>query len=144
MEEAIKKGVSHFNSGYGCAEAVLMAVAESKGIKSDIIPRIATGFCGGMANTNGMCGAVSGGILAINLLLGRNSAEESHDANYKAIQDFLKKFESEFGSQSCPALTGVDLGTEEGQLEFKRKNQHARCADFVGSAVKQVLEMMKG
>ena len=53
-----------FESGYGCAESVLLAVCESKGIQSVLIPRIASGFCGGVANTNGMCGTVAGGILA--------------------------------------------------------------------------------
>jgi len=32
-----------FESGYYCAESVLLAVAESQGIKSDLIPKIATG-----------------------------------------------------------------------------------------------------
>ena len=38
-----------FDSGFYCAESVLLAIAESQGIESDLIPRIATGFCSGIA-----------------------------------------------------------------------------------------------
>ncbi len=55
---------------------MLLAVAESEGIQSDFIPKIATGFCGGVSRTCGMCGAVSGGIMAIGLFAGRNAPTE--------------------------------------------------------------------
>ena len=45
MDRSIEKSKAYFDSGYGCAESVLMAVTESKGIRSALIPRIATGFC---------------------------------------------------------------------------------------------------
>lgn len=56
---------------------MLSAVAEEKGIQSDLIPKIATVFCSGIARTSSQCGALSGAIIGINLLTGRNSTEES-------------------------------------------------------------------
>lgn len=52
-EQAAKKSRELFNSGYYCAESVLMAIAESRNVQSDLMPRIATGFCSGMARTGG-------------------------------------------------------------------------------------------
>ncbi|MEE9189396.1 MAG: C-GCAxxG-C-C family protein, partial [Candidatus Neomarinimicrobiota bacterium] len=49
-----------------------MAVANNYKIQSDLIPKIATGFCGGMARTCGQCGALSGAIMSISLLTGRS------------------------------------------------------------------------
>ncbi|HOO88447.1 MAG TPA: hypothetical protein PK442_12150, partial [Synergistales bacterium] len=42
-----------FLSGLYCAESALLAVAEARGTRSELIPNIATGFCSGMARTCG-------------------------------------------------------------------------------------------
>ena len=44
---------------------MLLAVSQELGIKNEIIPRIASGFGGGMGGTGAVCGAVVGGIMAI-------------------------------------------------------------------------------
>ncbi len=81
-EQAPQRSLELFRSGFFCAESVLLAIAESQGIQSDLIPRIATGFCSGVSRTSGMCGAVSGAIMGINLVAGRNSPAESLEASY--------------------------------------------------------------
>ena len=43
-EQAPQRSLELFRSGFFCAESVLLAIAESQGIQSDLIPRIATGF----------------------------------------------------------------------------------------------------
>jgi C_GCAxxG_C_C family probable redox protein len=142
MDRSIEKSKAYFDSGYGCAEAVLMAVTESKGMKSELIPRIATGFCGGMAHTNGMCGAVTGAVLALNLIYGRDHAGESKEKNYQAIQTFLNKFREKFGDIGCPGLTGVDLGTKEGHDLYSKRKLHTKCTEYVGEATRLVLELI--
>lgn len=118
-----------------------MAVTENKGIRSELIPRMATGFCAGTAYTGGMCGAVAGAIIALNLVYGRDDAGGSKEENYKAVQRFTAGFRSEFGELSCPGLTGVDLGTVKGHKEYTDKNLHERCAGFVEGATRIVLEL---
>jgi C_GCAxxG_C_C family probable redox protein len=120
---------------------VLLAVAEHTHIQSELIPRIATGFCGGWAYSGGMCGAVSGGIMSIGLSLGRNLPSDSRDACYEAVRIFLKKFSTQFGSVYCPVLTGVDLGTPEGHAEFDKKGQIKECTNYVGEAARIVVEL---
>ena len=68
-EQASQRSVELFRSGFFCAESVLQAIAESLDIRSDLIPRIATGFCSGVARTGGMCGAVSGAVSYTHLTL---------------------------------------------------------------------------
>ena len=75
-EQAPQRSLELFRSGYFCAESVLQAIAENQDIQSDLIPKIATGFCSGISRTGGMCGAVSGGIMGIGLVAGRNSPAE--------------------------------------------------------------------
>ena len=139
-QETINAAVAYFDAGYGCAEAVLKAVAEYRGVESELIPRLATGFCGGMARTGGMCGALTGGVLALNLLYGRDDSGQDKEANYRAIQEFLRIFRERFNEVNCPGLIGVDLATDEGQRQFTERNLHPRCAGFVGEATRMVLE----
>jgi C_GCAxxG_C_C family probable redox protein len=121
----------------------LLAVAEHEQIQSDIIPRIATGFCSGMARTGGMCGAVSGGIMAIGLSLGRSSPNDAIEPCYQAVRTFLERFSAEFNTLSCLELTGVHLGTPEGQAVFREKEQIKQCIDYVGEAARMVMEIVK-
>jgi C_GCAxxG_C_C family probable redox protein len=120
---------------------VLLAVARHERIESNLLPRIATGLCSGIARTGGMCGAVSGGILAIGLVLGRSSPEQPVDPCYAAVKEFMQRFSGQFGSLSCPELTGVQLGTPEGQAAFREKGMEKECASFVASAAGMVIEI---
>ncbi|MBN2172613.1 MAG: C_GCAxxG_C_C family protein [Bacteroidales bacterium] len=138
----INRSKDYFNSGFGCAESVLKSVAEYTGVKSELIPRIATGFCGGIAHTNGMCGAVTGAVMALNLVYGRNHAGESKEKNYQAIQSFLNNFREKFGDISCPGLTGVDLSTEAGHNLYSKRNLHSKCTEYVEEATRLVLELI--
>jgi C_GCAxxG_C_C family probable redox protein len=122
----------------------LLAVAEHENIQSEIIPCIATGFCSGMARTGGMCGAVSGGIMAIGVRLGRNSPNDAIDPCYQAVRVFLQLFTTQFKALSCLELTGVHLGTPEGQAEFKDKGQIKQCTNYVGEAARMVVEVLGG
>ena len=137
--DPVERSAELFDAGFCCAESVLKAVADEKGIKSELIPAIASGFCGGISRTRGMCGAVSGAIMAVNLLKGRSSPEQSQEENYKAVQELLAAFESEFGSLNCYDLTGCDLATPEGQEAFEKNRIHERCTGFVKQATGLVM-----
>lgn len=141
-DNAPQKSKEHFQSGFYCGESVLLAIAEEKGIESDLIPKIATGFCSGMARTGGVCGAVSGGMMALNLETGRSAPDESIDENYDRIREFLDAFEARFGSINCMELIETDLGTEEGQRAFKENNLIVQCLEYVGEATKIAMGLM--
>ena len=130
-----------WDSGFYCAESVLLAIAEAHGIESDTIPRIATGFCGGLSDSCGLCGAVSGAIMGIGLARGRSSPDESVEGAYATVRRLLSQFEQKFGSTSCAELTGCDLGTPEGQEEFRRKDQGRICREYVVEATRIALEL---
>ncbi len=115
---------------------MLLAVAESEGIQSDLIPKIATGFCGGVSRTCGMCGAVSGGIMVIGLFAGRSAPTETVAESYTMVKKLVKEFGSRFGSTNCQELTGCNLGTEDGQKYFKENNIRQKCRVFTEEATR--------
>lgn len=132
--EVSRRAGELFDSGLYCAESVLKAMAEAYGLDTGVIPRIATGLCGGVSRTCGECGAVNGAILGLGLLMGRDSQEESAEDCYAAVQSFKKAFEDRFGSTNCRTLTGCDLGTDEGQRSFVDLNLKQTCSKITEQA----------
>lgn len=123
-----------FAAGFYCAESVVLAVAKAEGIDADILPRVATAFCSGMARTCGTCGALTGAIMGVGLVLGRSAASESVQRCYAATQQLVRDFEQEFGSRDCHTLLGCDLNTPAGQAVFKEQKLGARCFAYTGKA----------
>jgi C_GCAxxG_C_C family probable redox protein len=120
----LRRSAELFNQGLCCAESVLQAIAESRGIHSELIPKIATG----------LCGAVSGGVLAISLVTGRNDAKAAREENHRLVWQFLSECEARFGSTNCERLIGCRLDTPEGQQFFKSHNLREKCAGFTTEA----------
>ncbi len=121
------------DGGFHCAEAVLKAVTDVSGRTGAVPTRVATGFCSGLSRTAGLCGALSGGILALNLALGRDRPGDPVDANYAAVQDLLDVFRERFGATDCGDLTGEDLATERGRQAFAEKGQKETCRSYAAA-----------
>ncbi|MFC1536141.1 C-GCAxxG-C-C family protein [Candidatus Neomarinimicrobiota bacterium] len=120
----------------------MLSVSESKGIKSDLIPKIATGFCGGVSHTDGICGAIAGGILAINMILGRTKPSDPREEVESKVQELIATFKNNFGSTHCYKLTGCDLGTEEGQEKYNINEVCELCDKFVYRATELSFDLV--
>lgn len=121
-----------FRNGLYCAESTVLAIAESQGIESGILPRAATGFCSGMARTCGTCGALLGAIMGLGLVLGRDTPDGSVNRTYESTGKLIRRFEEEFGSTNCKELLDCDLGTPEGQSAFRENNLRDLCTKITG------------
>ena len=141
-EQAPQRSLELFRSGFFCAESVLLAIAESQGIRSELIPRIATGFCSGVSRTGGMCGAVSGAIMGISLVAGRNSPTESLEGSYVLTQKLIGRFERQYGSVNCRQLIGCDLATEAGQRYFLENHLMDNCLQYAGGATSMAISLI--
>ena len=121
-----------------------MAVAEKHNIQSDIIPGIASGFCGGMSRTAGLCGALVGGVMALGMLHGRKSSEDSPNRIYALSERLVRDFEKALGSRNCSDILGCDISTREGEAEFKAKNlMKTVCLDATVKATDLVLQVLE-
>lgn len=121
----------------------MLSVAEGKNIQSDLIPKIATGFCGGLARTCGICGAVSGAVMAINIFYGRNTPSVPFEKSYTPVQKMIKMFTDKFGSTNCKELIGVDLGTEEGRKYFYVNNLREQCKNYTEEATRMAMSLIE-
>lgn len=124
-----------FDSGYFCAESVVMAVAEYLKIDSELLPGLATGFCGGISRNGNLCGALTGGIMALGLAYGRKGLKDGNALVYAKVSRYIQEFELTLGSGNCTDLLGCDISTAEGSATFERQDLEARiCAGITEKA----------
>jgi C_GCAxxG_C_C family probable redox protein len=142
IDSAEEKSRGYFDADWCCAEAVLLAMSEEFGAKSKLLPRIATGFCGGLSRTDGTCGALTGAILAFGLLFGRDDPKDDRDLITQMAQRLARSFGSRWGSTQCTHVCGHDLSTEAGRAAANNDpRKHERCRDVVGATTRAAAEL---
>ncbi|MGB9552963.1 MAG: C-GCAxxG-C-C family protein [bacterium] len=141
MSEAQDYAQFLFDGGLNCAESTVASLSRFLGVESHLIPQIATGFGGGFARTKGVCGAVTGAVMGLGLLFGRNQAQESKEICYQKTQEFINSFLETFGSLNCFELSGIDFNTPQGARLYREKAHSERCVRLVRFAVEKVLSL---
>ena len=129
-----KSAEDFFASGLFCAESVVLALAKAQGIESDLLPKVATAFCSGMARTCGTCGALTGAIMGLSLGLGRSDTTGAVQPSYTATQHLIQEFEQAFGARDCQIFLGCGLNTPSGQATFRENRLGQRCAKYTSKA----------
>ncbi len=144
ITEASDRSRAHFASGYNCAESVLLAVTEYLGIQSEAIPRVATPFGGGMARAQEVCGAVTGGAMAVGMLCGRDEPKGDRAAADARVKAFMQWFRENHGDVTCRALSGVDFSDPEQSAAFRSAGgpHQTICVPLVTAATKYLCEVL--
>lgn len=110
---------------YNCAQAALTPFAEEKGMKTEDALALTACFGSGM-NMGSVCGAVTGGLMALGLC-GRGDA--------KSCQEFCRRIKANHdGLINCKDLLRV--------MAEKGEKKKAHCDGMVFEAVKLVEEML--
>jgi len=128
-----------FKEGYICSESVLMGYAESNGFLDEVIPRMATGFAGGIGRRGSVCGALVGAIMALGLRYGRDKVGDSHayEQCLARSSECYDLFEKAFGSVSCLDLTACNLSTPEGRRVYRESGlREKKCLRYVEEATR--------
>ena len=115
LNKAFESGKRHEMKSGGCPQCTIAGIFEALGIENDDVFKAATGFADGVGLTgDGHCGALSGGIMAISYLFGREVKDSG---------DMMKQ---------VPAL----IMSKKLHDQFIEKYGTCRCADiqtkFVG------------
>ena len=138
--------VKKFLSGYNCAQAVLYSFCDDLHFDKDTALRLACGFGAGMARAQEVCGAISGGILAIGLKHGRGEGQDrtSTEETYQKVRELMSRFETKHGSCICRTLlNGCDINTTDGQQYFKENDLlNKTCKGCVQTVVEELENMI--
>lgn len=141
----LELGAKEFFAGhYNCAQATFLPFALHYGLNKDIAAKIALPFGGGMSHAGQVCGAISGGLLAIGLAE-RTSEDDSRqkDACYDLAKVFISRFKTYHGDISCPGLLGYDLNDPSSKGRNRESNFiQTPCSKFVEDAVVIVQELL--
>jgi C_GCAxxG_C_C family probable redox protein len=135
---------NYFERHFNCAQSVFAPFAVRFGMDQETALKIATPFGGGMGHAGQICGAVSGGLMAIGLVRGISAYDrEKKYACYDLAVEFQTRFRKLHGDLTCPGLLGYHIG-DPADLEKVRKLDlfHTRCPDFVGDAARIVDELI--
>lgn len=120
--------------GFLCSESVLLALSNILKVESDIIPRIATGFGGGIGRHGEICGALSGAIIGLGLQFGRSHPSETPEGQppYQFSQTMMNLFISRFGHIRCRDLLGIDISCQEGLQRYRRERLwENKCQEII-------------
>ncbi len=111
--------------------------------------KVSCGFAGGMY-LGSVCGAVTGGIMAIGLKHG-GTGMQAGLRTAALTRQFTDKFKAQHASVNCPDLTGFDLSkidiTKPEVMaamykDAQAKKAFAACAGYVNDAAKIVVELL--
>lgn len=112
MSERINLADELHRKGYSCSQAVAVACADLVDVPKETLFRAMEGFGGGMGTGEGVCGALSGGLLIAGLKnsSGTLNAPKSKAATMKISRVMLTSFRDKCGSIICRELKGLDTG----------------------------------
>jgi C_GCAxxG_C_C family probable redox protein len=125
-----------------CAQSTFFALSEQFGLGGDDILKALTPLPG-VAERGETCGAVTGSLMAMGLVFGRDNLEdwESYRNSLIPTNEFVGKFEQEMGSTLCCRIQDRVFGkcfnlTEKNELkEFQQAGATPKCTKVVQKAV---------
>ncbi len=150
-EQAYEKALK-YELDYGCCpQCVLATVQETIGIVDDQTIKASHGLSGGGAlSGEGVCGALTGGLMALSAKYGRDRDKLDRGRyinNFKKAKELTERFQREFGGVTCRQLqkqfTGrtYDMWNAEEYKAFSDARGQ-QCANATGTVTKWVIEML--
>jgi C_GCAxxG_C_C family probable redox protein len=113
----------------------MRGVCHAQGIELvDQAKRAATPFGGGIGRSEDLCGAISGGVIAIGVCGGRALSSEDRLVSYDIGGRFYKLFVDKFRSASCKVLNRSD---------FKSPEHRIRCGQYVSGATVAAIQALR-
>lgn len=128
-----------------CAEAVLCSLLKHWGEEGGFAPRVATAFGGGICGRQGMCGALTGGLMAVGVKLGRRQPGDDKAPANQAGKALIAWAEGEFPALDCRALTGVDFSNPGEIARFRAPGgaHEAVCERLVARVARRLAETLR-
>ena len=150
-EQAYEKAFK-YELDYGCCpQCVLATVQETVGIVDDQTVKASHGLSGGGGLLGeGVCGALTGGILALSAKYGRERDKLDsgrHINNFKKSKELTERFREEFGGVTCRQLQQQFTGRtydmwDAGEYKAFDEARGDKCANATATVTKWIVEMM--
>ena len=138
-----------------CPQAVLSAIYETLQIGDEKIIQSADGLAGGTAlSSEGTCGALVGGVIAIGCIVGRTYKDFSEGKRKRRVFQYVKKlydrFDQEYGGPLCKTVQtqlfgqSYKLYDQREYEQFERAGAHLdKCPSVAGNVAQWTVEILE-
>jgi len=144
----------NFSKGFNCAECVLEAVLATvdTGLPAASL-KMATGFGGGIGLYGDTCGAITGAVLAVGAVHGRDRLPAGEDRKaamqaagqqlygrpglYRLFNQIPNRIAEKYGHTLCRELTQPWQGSQ-----WLCRDHALRCRDIIGEAAQVAAELI--
>ena len=143
----------YMQRSHHCAQSSFMALKEQFGLEGDQVFRALTPLPG-IAERGETCGAVTGPLMALGLIYGRDIQQmddwDRYQASLLPAGRFCDQFEQEFGTTLCHEVQEGEFGrcyrlTDPDELQdFQNAGATEKCSAVVRSAVHMAAEIILG
>ena len=150
-DEAYRKA-TQYELDYGCCpQCVLATVQETVGIVDDQTVKASHGLSGGGGLLGeGICGALTGGLLALSAKFGRDRDKLDKGRyinNFMKARELTERFRAEFGGVTCRELQQRFTGRtydmwNAAEYQAFDKARGKQCAHATGTVTRWVVEIL--
>ena len=142
--------VDHYMElSHHCAQSSFLALSEQFGLGNDDMVKALTPIPG-IAERGETCGAVSGALLALGMVFGKNSITDwqGYRDSLKPANEFCDRFEKELGSLRCRNIVDsefgmkLDLRKEDDLQKFQEAGATHTCSRVVRTAVRIAADLI--
>jgi C_GCAxxG_C_C family probable redox protein len=127
IEKAAELGRKYEAQYFGCSQGALAAVMEAFGLGGPDLLRASNPFAGGVVRRGNVCGALSGGLMMIGYLTGRDDLQmpDQYQRGMGYADRLCRMFEGKYGSLICREIQQKKFGrTFDLQKEEDREALH--------------------
>ncbi|HVQ00279.1 MAG TPA: C-GCAxxG-C-C family protein [Candidatus Thermoplasmatota archaeon] len=154
IERAYRRGYEYEAQKGSCPQCVLAALKDTLHVGDDRVFQAAHGLTGGTSlSSEGTCGALAGGAMAISMLIGRTYPEFQAGERKRRVFKYTKmlydRFIAEYGSPLCcdvqKKLFGRSyrLDDKEQYAAFEQAGAHVdKCPSVAGNVAKWTADIL--
>ena len=144
MSPRVDQAVAMFEGGYSCAQALLATYGPDHGLDRETALRIASPLAGGLSRTDGPCGAGTGALLVLGLVLGPTAPDDDRgrDRIRGLTQEFLRRYAASRGSTFCTDILGHNLSLPGVAEKVKDQGLSAEPCPQAVRAAAEILETL--
>ncbi len=138
----MEQATAYHEKGYNCCQSTLAAFSDRLGIPEETALRLGAGFGSG-AGTGELCGAITGVIMALDLIAGGDVTSDPVAAKRRAVgraKELQKRFSGQFGALRCRELLRAEK--EEPSEAVKSLGITNHCGVMIASAVELAEELL--
>ncbi len=127
-----------FRGGFFCSEAVVASIRNNFELDiPEIVISMASGFPVGIGRSKCLCGAVSGGVMALGLFFGRTVPK---DPKVEKCLEVSKELHDYFKEASGKNALCCRILTQE--FDMKKGEHKEQCVKFTGLVAEKVAEIV--